>query len=101
MVAGNILNCLWKYHEYSQKDPNEPSRRYSFRMGRHLTNAEEAESCFESIVYQLHAERMWPDREFMPEDESMAIRDRIIDEIQGMDEIPESTFAYFTYKDDS
>lgn len=23
VVAGNILNCLWKYHEYSQKDPDE------------------------------------------------------------------------------
>ena len=66
-------------------------------MGRHLTNAEEAECCFESIVYELHAERRWPDREFMPEAEAMAIRDRIIEEIEGMDEIPES---FFTYKDD-
>ena len=33
----------------------------------------------------------------MPEAEAMALRDRIIDEIEGMDEIPES---FFVYKDD-
>ena len=100
VAAGQIFNSLWEYHYYSQKDPDELSGAYSFRLGRHLTNAEEAESSFESIVYSLHAERRWPDREFMPEDEAMAIRDRIIDEVKGMDEIPESTFTYFAYKDD-
>ena len=100
VATGKIFNCLWEYHHYSQKDPDESSGAYSFRLGRHVTNAEEAECCFESIVYELHAERRWPDREFMPEDEAMAIRDRIIDEVKGMDEIPESNFAYFAYKDD-
>ena len=97
VAAGQIFNSLWEYHHYSQKDPDERSGKYSFRLGRHLTNAEEAECCFESIVYELHAERRWPDREFMPEAEAMALRDRIIDEIEGMDEIPES---FFVYKDD-
>ena len=100
VATGKIFNCLWSYHHYSQKDPDEPSEWYSLLKGRHETNGEKAESFFESIVYQLHAERRWPDREFMPEDEAMAIRDRIIDEVQGMEEIPESTFAYFAYKDD-
>ena len=98
VAAGQIFNCLWEYHHYSQKDPDEPSSsRYSFRLGRYLTNGERVDMYRESIVYNLHAERRWPDREFMPEDEAMAIRDRIIDEVKGMDEIPES---FFTYKDD-
>lgn len=33
------------------------------------------------------------DREFMPEDESMALRDRIINEIQGMDKLPDHDFG--------
>ena len=57
VATGKIFNCLWEYHHYSQKDPDELSGAYSFRLERHTTNAEEAESCFESIVYQLHAER--------------------------------------------
>ena len=97
VAAGQIFNSLWEYHYYSQKDPDESSGVYSFRLGRHVTNAEEAECCFESIVYELHAERRWPDLEFMPEAEAMAIRDRIVNEIEGMDEIPES---FFVYKDD-
>lgn len=63
-------------------------------MGRFRTNAEETESYFERIVYHLHAERVWPDRDFMPEAESMALRYQIIDEIEGMDEIPKSHFVY-------
>ena len=47
----------------------------------------------EAIVYLLHAERMWPDREFRPEDEAIAIRHRIVNEIQGMDEVPRPKFA--------
>lgn len=97
VAAGVLFENLWSYHHYSQKDPDERSGTYSFRLGRHLTNAEEAEVFRESIVYTLHAERRWPDREFMPEDEAMAIRDRIIEEVEGMDEIPEPNF---TYKDD-
>ncbi len=66
-------------------------------MGRYSTDAEEVEAFYEGIVYLLHAEREWPDREFMPEAKAMALWDRIIDEIQGMDEIPDSNF---TYQDD-
>ena len=98
VAAGQIFNQLWGYHHYSQKDPDEPSEWYSFRKGRHETNGERVNMYRESIVYNLHAERRWPDREFMPEDEAMAIRDRIIDEVKGMDEIPDH--PRFAYKDD-
>ena len=63
-------------------------------MGRYCTNAEQAEAHFEGIVYCLHAERDWPDREFMPEAEAIALRDRIVDEIQGMEELPAPDFVY-------
>ena len=56
-VSGNIFNCLWHYHLYSQKDPDELSGRYSNRIGRYKTNAEVAETYREGIVYYLHAER--------------------------------------------
>ena len=94
VAVGNIFNSLWRYHDYSSKDPDEISGRYSNRLGRYKTNGEAAETFFEGIVYELHAERVWPDREFMPEDEAMALRDRIIDEIEGMDEIPHPRFTY-------
>ena len=100
VATGKIFNNLWEYHYYSQKDPDESSGVYSFRLGRHVTNVEEAECCFESVVYELHAERRWPDREFMPEAEAIAIRDRIVNEIEGMDKIPRPGFAYnLTYEE--
>ena len=73
VAAGNIFNSLWCYHDYSLKDSDEISGRYSNRLGRYKTNGEAAETFFEGIVYELHAERVWPDREFMPEDEAMAL----------------------------
>ena len=93
VVAGNILNCLWQYHEYSRKDPDELSGGRNRTREYAKTNGEVAEMFKESIVYTLHAERRWPDREFMPEAEAiMALRDQIIDEIQGMDEMPNPKF---------
>ena len=94
VAAGIIFDNLWEYHKYRQRDPDELSRAYSYRMGRYCTNAEQAEAHFEGIVYCLHAERRWPDREFMPEDEAIALRDRIVDEIQGMEELPAPDFVY-------
>ena len=88
-----IYSALWHYHEYLQKPPEEDSSAYSLREERYNTNAEMAEVWFESIVYSLHAERVWPDKEFMPEDEAVALRDRIVNEIQGMDKLPEPEFA--------
>ncbi|MCS1410240.1 MAG: hypothetical protein M2R45_03431 [Verrucomicrobia subdivision 3 bacterium] len=46
---------------------------------------EAADAERESIIYFLHAERVWPDKEVMPEAEARALRDRIINEIPGMD----------------
>ena len=92
VASGKIFFCLWEYYQYSQKDPNELIDRYSNRMGRYRTNDEVAETYREGIVYYLHAERMWPDREFMQEDEAIALRDRIVNEIQGVDKIPDPSF---------
>ena len=52
----------------------------------------------EAIVYCLHADRVRPDREFMPEDEDIAFRDRIVNEIQGMDKMPRYEFAVVSNK---
>lgn len=94
VAAGIIFDNLWEYHKYRQKDPDELSGAYSYRMGRYCTNAEQSEAHFEGIVYCLHAERDWPDREFMPEAAAIALRDRIVNEIQGMDELPAPDFTY-------
>ncbi len=63
MVAGNILNCLWMYHQYSQKDPDEISRAYSYRIGRYCTNAEQVEVHYEGgsciICMRKESGRIW------------------------------------------
>lgn len=95
IAAGNIFNCLWEYHQYSQKNPDEVSGVYSHRMGRYKTNAEVTESFREGIAAHLYdGLGAWPDRELLPETEAMAIRDRIIAEIEGMDKIPNPGFVY-------
>ena len=94
MVAGKVYSALWCYHQRSQKDPKENSDTYSPRENRPHTYGELAETWFQPIVYCLHAERMGTDCEFMPEDEAVALRDRIVNEIQGMDKIPRPGFAY-------
>lgn len=90
MVAGKVYSALWRYHQRSQKDLKENSDTYSHRENRPHTYGELAETWFQSIVYCLHAERMRLDREFMSE-EAIAIRDRIVKEIQGMEEMPPLT----------
>ncbi len=91
--TAKIYSALWHYHKYLQKHPEEDSRTYDLGKERYNTNAEVAEMWFESIVYSLHALKRWPDKEFMPEDEAVALRDRIVKEIQGMDELPYPGFA--------
>ena len=93
VAAGKIFDSLRQYHRHLQKDPEGQSTTYSHRLERRRTNAEVAEMFKEAIVYTLHAERRWPDREFMPEDEAIAIRDRIVNEIQGMEEMPDPGFS--------
>ena len=98
VATGNIFECLRQYHLHSQKDPEGQSGSYDHIKERFETNAEAAEGFFESIVYALHAERKWPDREFMPEDEAVALRDRIINEVQWTDKLPsgpEDLFAIY------
>ena len=93
VAAGKIFDSLRQYHRHLQKEPDGQSTTYSHRLERRRTNAEVAEMFKEAIVYTLHAERRWPDREFMPEDEAIAIRDRIVNEIQGMDKMPDPGFS--------
>ena len=93
VAAGSIFDSLRQYHRHLQKDHEGQSSTYSYGLERYRTNAEVAEMFKEAIVYCLHAERMWPDREFMPEDEAIALRDRIVNEIQGMDKMPDPGFS--------
>ena len=95
-AAAKIFDSLQSYHRYRQRDPDALCRSSFTGTGterRNHTNGELAEMFQEAIVYCLHAERMWPDREFMPEDEAIAIRDRIVNEIQGMEEMPDPGFS--------
>ncbi len=94
VVTGNILNCLWEYHQYSQKDPDSLSNTYCYNTGRYCTNAEVTEMWKDGIVAYLYDEDDWPDRELMTETEAMALRDHIIDEIQGADKMPDPNFVY-------
>ena len=97
VAIGNIFECLRFYHLRSQKDPEEIVKgSYDHILKRPITYAESAESFKESIVYALHAERKWPDREFMPEDEAVALRDRIINEVQWTDKLPSGPENHFT-----
>ena len=93
VAAAKIFDSLRQYHRHLQKDPEGQSSTYSYGLERYRTNAEVAEMFKEAIVYTLHAERRWPDREFMPEDEAVALRDRIVQEIQGMEEMPDPGFS--------
>ena len=95
-AAAKIFSSLQGYHRYRQRDPDALCRNSLTDTGterRNHTNGELAEMFKEAIVYCLHAERMWPDREFMPEDEAIAIRDRIVNEIQGMERMPNPGFS--------
>ena len=94
VVTGNILNCLWEYHQYSQKDPDSLSKTYCYRTERYCTNAEVTEMWKDGIVAYLYEEDIWPDRELMTETEAMALRDRIMDEIQGVDKMPYPRFVH-------
>ena len=94
VVTGNILNCLWEYHQYSQKDPDSLSNTYCYNTERYCTNAEVTEMWKDGIVAYLYEEDIWPDRELMTETEAMALRDRIMDEIQGVDKMPDPGFVH-------
>ena len=63
---------------------------YDHIKERHLTNAEAAEDDKEAILGTLQSEKMWPALDGMPEEEAVALRDRILNEIQGMDKLPAS-----------
>ena len=90
MATGDIFECLREYQEYMQKDPEGQSTTYSHTMKRHLTNAEAAEGRKEGILGELQSGKVWPTLGGLPEEEAVALRDRIISEIQGVDKLPAS-----------
>ena len=90
MATGNIFEDLRLYQNRMQKDPDARSGTYNHIEERHLTNAEAAESDKRAILGTLQSEKMWPVLGGMPEDEAVALRDRIISEIQGVDKLPPS-----------
>ena len=90
MAAGDIFECLRLYQEYMQKATEGQSTACSHTMKRHLTNAEAAEGRKEAILGELQSEKVCPTLGGMPETEAVALRDRIINEIQGLDKLPAS-----------
>ena len=90
MATGNIFEDLRLYQENQQKPPNERNGMYDHIEERHLTNAEAAEDDKRAILGTLQSEKMWPVLGGMPEEEAVALRDRIITEIQGVDKLPPS-----------
>lgn len=90
MATGNIFEDLRLYQENRQKAPDERNGMYDHIEERHLTNAEAAEDDKEAILGTLQSEKMWPVLGGMPEEEAVALRDRIITEIQGVDKLPPS-----------
>ena len=88
MVTGDIFEALRRHHADRKRDPEEIARSaYNHREDRHSTYGELVEGSKEVIVTMLQSKKRWPDREFMPDDEAIALRDRILTEIQGMDKL--------------
>ena len=90
MATGDIFECLRRYQTNRQKDPDARSGRYNHIEERYLTNAEDAERDKDVILGVLMSERRWPVLGGMPEDEAVALQDRILSEIQGVDKLPPS-----------
>ena len=88
MATGDIFEALRRYHADRKRDPEEIARNaYDHRENRHSTYGELVEDSKEVIVSMLQSKKRWPDREFMPDDEAIALRDRILTEIQGTDKL--------------
>ena len=100
MATGDIFECLREYQKRRQKDPDEIKRSSFTREGRHSTYGELAEDDKESILATLQSEKMWPVLGGMPGDEAVALRDRIITEIQGVDKLPDATKDVFLINGD-
>ena len=100
MATGDIFEDLRLYQNNRQKAPDERNGMYDHIEERHLTNAEAAEDDKEAILGTLQSEKMWPVLGGMPEEEAIALRDRIISEIQGVDKLPDATKYVFLINGD-
>lgn len=76
------------------KDPDELSGTYMLPNGKilHKTPKETRIALNQSCIL-LRAKKRWLDKEFMPEDEAIALQDRMVNEIQGMDKQTYPGFA--------
>lgn len=117
-VVASMFQNLARYYEYSAYPPDEViteerdtgefnaftgapiTKKVPKHFGRRSeplktkTYGEYANSFYEGVGYKLHAPRMWPDKEWMPEDEMMALRDRILAEIDPANIPKNPGFAY-------
>ncbi len=125
LVVAGIFQVLGDYHEAAKHPPEEIRMEKEFTeqfdaFGQHITRmvpvkiyngkgellppetwGEKAHDLAEGIVYKLHASRQWPTKEYMPEAAAMALRDRIIAEVDPSDIPKGSTFAYKGWHEES
>ena len=108
LVAGEIFQYMAEYHHARQYDPeavmteNGKPVKIMGPMGRDgpsftMTWGEWSHEMAESIVYDLYAPREWPDKEAMPEEEAMALRDRILTEIAPKDVPSDPSLGILSY----
>ena len=106
VVAGEIFQMLWRYHEAKEHPPTEvvmtqpnpwtPLKALMNQLtDKPITWGEETESFKNGILYNLAAQRVWPDREALSEAEGHQILEEILSEIQGMETLENPRFTYF------
>ena len=98
VVAGEIFQNLWDYHQAKGKDPDSIRRHrdgepvIDLRTDQPITMAQEAQALKDGIIYNVHAERNWPDKVPLTGKRAEELRDRIVGEIKGMDTLPNPRF---------
>lgn len=106
VVVGKIFQNLWRYHEATSHDPSDtvmnqpapwitPTPVIALDTGEPITWGEKVDTLKESILYNLAAQRVWPDREALSEAEGRQILEEILSEIQGMETLENPRFTYF------
>ena len=109
IVVAGVFQILGDYHEAATHPADEIIMKKEFtgqfdEFGQHITIrvpvkyydgkgellppktwGKKATDLAESIVYKVHARKLWPEKDWMPEAQAMALRDRIISEIDPAD----------------
>lgn len=105
VAAGQLFQNLWLYHQAQRHNPETlkthspnpwtPAEPVIDRVtGKPTTWGEAPESLADGLVYHLAAERKWPNKETMSQQEAFLIRDRLISEISDVEAMPDPKFAY-------